>query len=140
MTMTTLLIGNKKLNIKYGYAATIKSGIIAELMGMADVGEDMGAIEKLLMFLPKLLLVGLQKNHKDEYGCDFDSKESVESAMEKAYDLIDDYFENDGNLQSLFEALQSELMDNGFLSNMAKSKRKPKMVVTQKEMESTKSN
>lgn len=138
--MTTLKIGDKELNIKYGYAATIKSGIIAELMAMSDVGEDMGSIEKLLMFLPKLLLVGLQKNHKDEYGCDFDNKESVEAATEKTYDLIDDYFENDGDIQSLFATLQSELMDNGFLSKMAKSKKKPRMVVTQKEMESTKSN
>lgn len=124
--MTKINFGDKELNIKYGYAATVKSGIIADLMSMDKIGSDMDSVEKILMFMPKLLLVGLQKNHKDEYGCNLDSEDDTEKAMDKVYDLLDDYFENDGDVQTLFMALQEELMSNGFLSKMARGKKKVK--------------
>lgn len=124
--MTTLKFGDKELKIKYGYEATIKSGIIRELMNMDKTTEDMESVEKILLFVPEMLLVGLQKFHKKEFGYDPANKDQKEACLEKVYGLLDDYFDGeDGDIQTLFMVLQKELFENGFLSKMAKMKKPP---------------
>lgn len=122
--MTTLKFGDKELKIKYGYEATIKSGIIRELMNIDKVSEDMETVEKILLFVPEMLLVGLQKYHKNEYGYDPQNLEQKNARLEEMYGLLDDYFDGeDGDIQALFTVLQKELFNNGFLSKMFKSKK-----------------
>ena len=130
--MTTLRFGNRVLKIKYGYEATIKSGIIKELMGMENIGGDAESIEKVLLFVPKLLMVGLQKYHKDEY-----DMADEEPTIEKIYMLLDEYFDDEeSDIMSLFNVLQKELMENGFLfkaKRVAKANKKAQVTASEQE-------
>lgn len=73
-------------------------------------------MEKILLFVPEMLLVGLQKYHKNEYGYDPQNLEQKNARLEEMYGLLDDYFDGeDGDIQALFAVLQKELFDNGFL-------------------------
>lgn len=136
--MTTLKFGDKELKIKYGYEATLKSGIIRELMNMDKTTEDMESVEKILLFVPEMLLVGLQKFHKEEFGYNPANKDQKEACLEKVYGLLDDYFDSeDGNIQTLFMVLQKELFENGFLSKMAKTKKPPVVQAEPEALENT---
>lgn len=122
--MTTIKFGDRELKIKYGYEATIKSGIIRDLMNMDNISGDMESVEKLLLFLPEMLLVGLQKFHKEEFGYDPENESQKDACLEKVYALLDDYFDGEeGDMNTLFSILQKELLENGFLSRMAKAKK-----------------
>ncbi len=132
--MTTIKFGEKELNIKYGYEATVKSGIISKLMEMGNIGNDMESVDKVLLFVPELLLVGLQKFHKNEYG--YSTQAEKEDCIEKVYGLLDDYFDEDGDLNTLFTTLQKELFDNGFLSKMVKQRKVVKEKTTKEAQES----
>lgn len=125
--MTILKCGDKEIKVKYGYRATIESDIMSDLMGMSDLIGDMASVRKILQFAPKMLLVGLQKYHKDEYGCDFSNADEVQKGIEKVYDLLDDYFDGENDIQALFQILQNELMNNGFLFRAPKAKKKAKI-------------
>ena len=115
--MTTIQIGDKELKIKYSYKATIKSGIISKLIALSDA-DDSESVNGMLTLLPELLLAGLQKFHADEFGCDYTDVSKTEQ-LDKVYELMDDYFDSDdGDIQNLFDSLQGELLENGFLSKM----------------------
>lgn len=115
--MTTIQIGDKELKIKYSYKATIKSGIISKLIALSDAN-DSESVNGMLTLLPELLLAGLQKCHADEFGCDYTDASKTEQ-LDKVYELMDDYFDSDdGDIQNLFDSLQGELLENGFLSKM----------------------
>ena len=121
--MTKIKIGEKEYKIQFGYIATAKSGIIKELVKIEDLlGNGNSVIEnldKILMFIPELMLVGLQKFHRDEFGYNYDTKEGRDEAFEKASQLVDDYFDSeDAGFKELFNALEEELLHNGFLSSM----------------------
>lgn len=132
--MTTIKFGDRELKIKYGYEATIKSGIIRDLMNMDNISGDMESVEKLLLFLPEMLLVGLQKFHKEEFGYDPENENQKDACLEKVYALLDDYFDGeDGDMNTLFSILQKELLDNGFLSKMLKQGSKAKQAKGQTE-------
>ena len=73
--MTKLKFGEKELQIKFGYEATVKSGIIKKVA--------------------------------------------------KVYAMLDDYFDGeDADVQALYNALLTELLENGFLSKLLKAEQK----------------
>lgn len=121
--MKTIKIGEKEYKIQFGYIATAKSGIIKELVKIEEMlGDGNSVIEnldKILMFIPELMLVGLQKFHRDDFGYNYDTKEGRDEAFEKASQLVDDYFDgDDAGFKELFNSLEEELLHNGFLSSM----------------------
>jgi translation elongation factor EF-G len=61
-----------------------------------------------------------------------------EAQMDKVYELLDSYFdEEDSDLEKLYTALQSELIENGFLSKMFREEQaKAKTVKAVKKAES----
>ena len=129
--MKTIKIGEKEYKIQFGYIATAKSGIIKELVKIEDLlGDGSSVIEnldKILMFIPELMLVGLQKFHRDEFGYNYDTKEGRDEAFEKASQLVDDYFDSeDAGFKELFNALEEELLHNGFLSSMFREEQEGK--------------
>jgi hypothetical protein len=114
-------VGNKEYKIKYGYKPTLKEHIITKLLEVAknNGGEKADAIENLLLFIPELLLVGLQVYHKDEFGYDYDTKYGKQEQLDKVFDLIDEYSSQDGaDLLQLFEGMQEEMKTDSFLSNL----------------------
>ena len=67
--MTKIKIGKKEYNIFFAMQPTVQSGIVgklAEVEGREEWGaENFG---DFLATVTELLLVGLQKNYKDEFG------------------------------------------------------------------------
>lgn len=134
--MTTIKIGKKEFNIKYGYEATVKNGIIKKLVSLGEENGNMESIEKILLLLPDLLLAGLQKYHADEYGFDYKNADQKEKQMAKVYALLDEYFDGeDGDVEKLFGDLQNELLENGFLSKILRKESEKKIGKGEQEKE-----
>ena len=134
--MTTIKIGKKEFNIKYGYEATVKNGIIKKLVSLGEENGNMESIEKILLLLPELLLAGLQKYHADEYGFDYKNSDQKEKQMAKVYALLDEYFDGeDGDVEKLFGDLQNELLENGFLSKILRKESEKKIGKGEQEKE-----
>jgi hypothetical protein len=123
--MTKIKLGEKELNIKFGYEATLKSGIIAKIVQLDQIEDGVKTVNAVLMLLPELILVGVQKFHEKEFGYDPNNEEQKEKQMKKVFSMLDDYFDQedaDGNM--LYESLLTEMLANGFLSKMLNQERK----------------
>ena len=118
-----LKIDGNDYNIKFGYKPTLKEHVISKIVkfsGMSDENGDvdMEDLEELLLYLPEILLVGLQVHHKD-FRYDYDTKDGKEDQLDKVFDLIDKYTENsDSSVMDLFNGLQEALLEDSFLANM----------------------
>lgn len=118
-----LKIGEKELKIKFGYKPTLKERLISRIVKTSrtngeDEVENMEKIEDLLLFLPEILLIGLQVHH-EEYRYDYDTKEGKEEQLEKAFNLIDEYASSDdADLMKLFNDLQEEMKNDSFLASL----------------------
>ena len=116
-------LNGKEYNIKFGNKPTLKERIISKVVKLGDVtGEndevDMEKVEDLLLFLPELLLVGLQVNHND-FRYDYDTKEGKEKQLAKAFDIVEEYMSSeDANVMQLFNQLQEALTQDGFLASL----------------------
>ena len=116
-------IAGKEINIKFGYKPTLKERIISKVVRMSNItdenGEiDMEKVEDLLLFLPELLLVGMQVHHKD-FRYDYDTKEGKQKQLEKSTDLVEKYMESeDADIMEFFGKFQDALMEDSFLANM----------------------
>lgn len=116
-----LTVNKKDYEIKFAYKPTIKGKIISRLVNKEELVKDgsIENIEELLEFIPEVLLIGLQKNHADEYGYDYVTNDGKEDALAKAEDLVSAYVDNEGgDLYELFNDLENELLANGFLAKM----------------------
>ena len=75
-------------------------------------------IEDLMLFLPELLLVGLQVHHKD-FRYDYDTKEGKQKQLDKALDLVEKYMESeDADIMEFFGKFQDALMEDSFLASL----------------------
>lgn len=116
--MITLKVNDKDYKLVFGYGALLKTDILDRIQNSNKEG-----LKGAISLLPELLLVGLQKRHKDEFGWETESEKEV--ALDKIYDLLDEYESEstDDNPQDGFMLLQQmndELGKNGFLSRIMK--------------------
>lgn len=124
-----LKVGEKELNIKFAYKPTLKERLISRIVRIsradgADEIENMEKIEDLLLFLPEILLVGLQAHHKD-FRYDYDTKEGKAEQLNKAFDLIDEYStQNGADLMQLFNNFQEEMKKDSFLAGLFQKEEK----------------
>lgn len=115
--MLNLKIGDKEFQIKYGYKATAQNGTLIKLAKFENIDDEAERLDKMLKFLPEMLLVGLQKFHTKEFG--FANDDEKKKQLEKIYDLLDTYFDDeDGDILDLYGQLQNELFENGFLKKL----------------------
>ena len=117
--MFSFQVNGKEYKVKFGYRVLCETNLIDELSN----GTKEDEFNKLISILPELLLAGLQKKHFDEFG--YETELEKKAALQKVYDLLDDYEEESTEVEVkngfvLFEKLQKELMANGFLSGMTK--------------------
>ena len=116
-------IDGKDYKIKFGYKPTLKEHVISKIVKFSRLSDengdvDMADLEELLLYLPEILLVGLQVHHKD-FRYDYDTKDGKEDQLDKVFDLIDKYTENsDSSVMDLFNGLQQALLEDSFLANM----------------------
>ena len=111
-------IKNKEYKIKFGYKPTLKERIISKVVRFSNITNenDLEKIEDLLLFLPELILVGLQVNHED-FRYNIDTGEGKEEQLEKSFNLIEEYLEEDNaDILDLFVRLQEALTEDSFLS------------------------
>lgn len=124
-----LNIGEKEYKIKFGYKPTLKERIISKSTKMGKIaGEDgnvdLEKLEDFLLFLPELLLIGLQVHHED-FRYDYDTKEGKEEQLEKATVLVSEYMEADGaDAMDLFNELQEALTQDSFLASLFRAEQK----------------
>lgn len=120
-------LGNSEYSIKFGFKPTLKSHLIKDVS--ESVSEQDGSlefVEKLLLeTLPKMLLVGLQVNHKDEFGYDYDTNEKYDEQFNKVLNLLSEKID-DGEIDciELFNELENELESNSFLAKMMETEKK----------------
>lgn len=111
-------IKDKEYKIKFGYKPTLKERIISKVVRFSNITNenDLEKIEDLLLFLPELILVGLQVNHED-FRYNIDTGEGKEEQLEKSFNLIEEYLEEDNaDILDLFVRLQEALTEDSFLS------------------------
>jgi hypothetical protein len=113
--MVTFNVHGKEYKVVFGYGLLTKTDVLDKVQGITDGKER--SLQKMISLLPELLLAGLQKKHKEEFGYESDSEK------EAALDLLDDY-EDEGTEENpksgfdLYQLLDKELEKNGFLSGL----------------------
>ena len=118
--MFSFSANGKTYKVKFGYGVLTQSDILTQVSSMGAINNP----KDMIKMLPELILVGLQKKHKDEFG--YETEEEKRIAYENVCDLLDDYEdesteENPHNGFTLFEKASQELEKNGFLSGMVKA-------------------
>ena len=120
-------LGNSEYSIKFGFKPTLKSHLIKDVSESVSEQEgSLESVEKLLLeTLPKMLLVGLQVNHKDEFGYDYDTNEKYDEQFNKVLNLLSEKID-DGEIDciELFNELENELESNSFLAKMMETEKK----------------
>lgn len=124
-----LKIGENEYSIKFGYKPTLKERIISKVVKMSnttgvDGGTDLEKVEDLLLFLPELLLVGLQVHHED-FRYNYDTKEEKEEKLDKAFELVEQYMDSeDADVMAFFDQLQEALLQDSFLRGLFQKEQK----------------
>lgn len=130
--MLTLRVKGQDYKLKFGYKALGKSRILKEVTAMQkalndkkkeseDEDEQSNAMLDMLGDIfdlnSRLVLAALQRYHQ-EYKVDYDSQESLKNGIEKVYDFMDDYMDEEDamDIMTLFTELMNDLFDSGFLS------------------------
>ncbi len=125
--MLKLKVGEKELKIKFGYKPTLKERLISKIVKISNVngdgGVDLEKVEDLLLYLPEILLIGLQVYH-EEYRYNYDTKEDKQEQLDKAFDLVDEYASNGGDLMQLFNDMQEEMQTDSFLASLFQKEQK----------------
>lgn len=122
--MLTIKVNDKEYTIKFGYEPTLKSRLLSRVAKMTvnmkqDAEENLEQIENMLLFVPEMVLVGLQKFHSDEFGYNMDTNDGYEEAKNKVFSLVGDYVDTgDVDITDFFTELQEELTANGFLKKL----------------------
>ena len=129
--MFILKVNEKEYKIKFAYKPVLKKRILSRLAEvtkkMNTEGDEtsLAGIEDLLLFIPELILVGLQRNHKDEFWYDYNTNEGFNEQLEKVDSIIDEYCDSeDSDMMELFSELQKELLEDGFLSSLFRQEQK----------------
>ena len=138
-------IAGKEVNIKFGYKPTLKERIISRVLKMENIADEDGEIsyekiEDLMLFLPELLLVGLQVHHKD-FRYDYDTKEGKEKQLDKTLDLVEKYMESeDADIMELFGKLEEALMQDSFLASLFRKEQEAEAMEKVVEMKTNNEN
>lgn len=120
-------LGNSEYSIKFGFKPTLKSHLIKDVSeSVSEQDGSLESVEKLLLeTLPKMLLVGLQVSHKDEFGYDYDTNEKYDEQFNKVLNLLSEKIDDDEiDCIELFNELENELESNSFLAKMMETEKK----------------
>ncbi len=119
--MLNIEIGGKLYKIKFGYEPVLKERIISKMTKIGDLfeGDDVSpeAMEDALLFIPEILLVGLQVSHQ-EFRYDYNTKAGKEIQLAKVYEIMDQYLSEGGDMFKIFEDMQNEMVNDSFLSSL----------------------
>ena len=119
-------VNGKEYNVSFGYKPTLKANLLSRIVKnsknigeVSEVDESMKALEDLMIFIPDMLLVGLQKHHSDEFGYDYDTNNGYDEKLDKVFDIVSTYVDEEGgDIAQLYNDLEDELENNSFLKQM----------------------
>lgn len=112
--MKIFKIGEKEYKVQYGYNTFCDTDLMDRVQDMTTIfsegNPDMGKVRSLFVVSRELFFVGLQKHNPVE-------------SVQVAGDLLDQYNAEapegeSRNMMDIFNALTSELTEEGFLSGM----------------------
>lgn len=120
-------IHGKKYKVRFTYRMICEGDLLDKVTNIGNVDGEATAkdvMSNLVKTTAELLLAGLQKYHKEEFG--YDDEESKHERVEEMLDLFDDYEDESTDKDpksafTLFQDLKTELENNGFLSALMKS-------------------
>lgn len=121
---TVIKLNGKDYTLEYGYGVTVRTNLVEKVIALTDMFtdetkvNDPKSISYMISSLGELVLVGLQKKHRDEFGFNYETDEGKAEKLDLVYDMLDDYFDDGGEFVELFETVQNELLNNGFLAKM----------------------
>lgn len=132
--MVVLKVKGKDYKLKFGYKSFKKSGLLREVVAMQkkagsdkeneedNLDSNLEILEEVFELNSKLVLAALQKCN-EEFRVDYDNPESIQTAIDKADDFMDDYIDEEDSMSvmDLFNTLVSELFNGGFLSKKSKA-------------------
>lgn len=118
-------VGGNTYKIAFGYGVLYKSDLIDRVINATRQNTENPAstIKNLIGLTAEMLLEGLQKKHKDQFG--YDTPEEREQRIIEICDMLDEYEEEHAedetplNGFTLFADLQKEMERNGFLSQIS---------------------
>lgn len=127
--MFVFKVNDTEYKVRFGYGVLCKTDLIDRMVEVYGSESESGAhkVREMISLTAELLLAGLQKYHKEEFG--YITESEKDSALDKVFSLIDDYedenadgFEGEEKKDAiqLFVGLQEELQKNGFLSRIQK--------------------
>ena len=127
--MFVFKVNDAEYKVRFGYGVLCKTDLIDRMVEVYGSETKSGAhqIREMISLTAELLLAGLQKCHKEEFG--YITESEKDSALDKVFSLIDDYEdehtddpEDEEKRDALqqFVGLQEELQKNGFLSRIRK--------------------
>lgn len=124
-----LKIGENEYSIKFAYKPTLKEHIVSKFVKHTNITNENGEVnlekmEKLLLFLPEVVLVGLQAHHPEfKYNCD--TGEGREEKLDKVFALVEEYMNGEeADAMSLFNQLQEALVQDSFLRSLFQKEQK----------------
>ena len=122
--MFSFKVADKEYKVKFGYRVLCGTDIIDRFINIQNTMDNNHAFRTMMEIVAEMLLAGLQKYHEDEFGWDTDSEKKEK--LGKVLDIMDDYEDestekNPQDAYTLFEKLQEELFNNGFLSRISKN-------------------
>lgn len=128
--------GGNTYKITYGYGVLYKSDLIDRVINATRQNAENPAstIKNLIGLTAEMLLEGLQKKHKDQFG--YETPEEREQRIYEICDMLDDYEEEHAedetplNGFTLFADLQKEMERNGFLSQISNQEQKAELDAT----------
>ena len=118
-------VGGNTYKIAFGYGVLYKSDLIDRVINATQKNTENPAstIKNLIGLTAEMLLEGLQKKHKDQFG--YDTPEEREQRIIEICDMLDEYEDEHAedetplNGFTLFADLQKEMERNGFLSQIS---------------------
>ncbi len=127
-------IHGKEYKVRFTYRMICKDDLLDKVSNLDLENLDVREIvDKLTTTTAELLLAGLQKYHKDEFG--YETDEEKAKRIDEMLDLFDDYEDestedNEQSASTLFKDLQGELEKNGFLSTMMRAAEETETIQT----------
>lgn len=118
--MLAINVNGKEYKVKFGYRVLCETDLMDRLSKLSADKEN-ASVQSLMKTVAELLLAGLQKKHRGEFG--YETESEKKAALDKVYELMDDYedegtVENPHDCLTLLNDLQGELMAVGFLSRI----------------------
>lgn len=121
-------ICNEDYKIKFSTRLYADGNLLDEVQALSQrKDEGIANLKPFLNCVVELVLAGLQKDTEHtQFHYDIENEEDKKKKRILVFDLLDDYIDEGGDIFDLFEQLNTELQERGFLGNLKNKEDKAK--------------